>query len=422
MAERIISTKEKQLRNHKALATFFFVLMMVVYIMMVAIQKRHLLPGQLWPGYVRAFAEAAMVGALADWFAVTALFHHPMGLKIPHTNLIERKKRDIGDNLGRFVVDNFLTPTTLKPYIHKLEVASMAGRWLESDKNRRQILQETGTIFSDLIHQLDDEAIRAFLAAKGQDLLATVKMGPVLGSALDYLIDQGQQEQLLDFLLDKIKLYVAENEDMVRRRVKKESGILVPGFVDNMLANRITVGLANYLHEIQSDKNHLIRKEINGQLRTLATDLRAGVKWQADLEQLKSGLLSESQIHTYAGNFWQYIKALLLKELMFSDPLGTNLQRYLDKQLLGFAAKLQADSAMQLKIDQWVRYTAYRLALRNVDNAGLLISQTVGNWEGRQLSEKLELEVGKDLQFIRINGTVVGGLVGLLLYTITQFL
>lgn len=422
MQSEIQDLKKKQLKNHKRLATFFFVLMVVIYFLMVYLLKHA--PGA-WMGFVKAFAEAAMVGALADWFAVTALFHHPMGLKIPHTNLIERKKKDIGNNLGSFVVENFLNPSTLKPYINKIEVAGTAATWLESEKNRRLILSETAQMLLQLLEKTSDQDASRFIKEKGADLLSSFRIGPLLGNALDYLVDHGQHSELLDFLLDKIKVFVAENEDMVRKRVKKESGILVPGFVDNMLANRITVGLANYLHEIQQDPNHSIRQEITGQLYKLAGQLKEGTAWREDLEKLKAGLLHEDQLQKYAGNVWQFLKSTLQKELVFSGEEShqeTTLFRYLDKQILAFSNRLKSEAGLRLKIDSWVRFTAYRLALRNVDNAGKLISQTVGNWEGKELSEKLELEVGKDLQFIRINGTVVGGLVGLLIYTLTLLL
>lgn len=419
--DQAVLVKKKQLKKHKALATYFFIVMVLIYAVMVYLLKTH---AQSWMGYVKAFAEAAMVGALADWFAVTALFHHPLGLRIPHTNLIENKKQDIGNNLGSFVVENFLNPATLKPYFGRIQVAGYAADWLENEKNRKLVIAETSKMLQDLLAKTDDTTVSLFLAAKGKDLLQTVRMGPILGGALNYLVDQGEDERLLNFLLEKIKVYIADNEDMVRRRVKKESGILVPGFVDNMLANRITVGLANYLHEIQQDNQHQVRSEIKGQLQRLVADLKEErSNWKEDLDKLKAGLLSDTQLAQYAGNLWQYLKKVLEKELSGANEAGPSaLMRYVDKNILAFAGRLKTDATLRDKIDQWVRFTAYRLALRSTDQVGKMISQTVGNWEGKELSEKLELEVGKDLQFIRINGTLVGGLVGLLIYIITQLL
>lgn len=413
--------KLRQLKKHKTLATICLVCMALLYLCMVYLLKHR--PGA-WMGYVKAFAEAGVVGALADWFAVTALFHHPMGLKIPHTNLIERKKATIGNNLGGFVVDNFLTPMALRPYFEKLDVATMAGNYLAIENNRVQLIAEALKMAAELLEKTDDQAAARFLKNKGRDLLETVKLGPTLGGGLDLLLDQGQDQRLLNYLLDNLKHYIAENEDLVKDRVKKESGFLVPGFVDNMLANRITVGLANYIHEIHQTANHPLRQELRSRLRTLSADLKTGEKFEADLQQLKAGLLSETQLEGYAMMAWQYLKDMLLQEMNYDAALegSTKLSRYLDRQLVSLADHLKNDPKMAGKVNHWIRLNAYRLTLRNRARVGELISRTVGNWQGKDLSEKLELEVGKDLQFIRINGTIVGGLVGLLIYTITQFL
>ena len=414
-------TKFRQLKKHKTLATTCLVFMVLLYLAMVYLLKH---APAAWMGFVKAFAEAGVVGALADWFAVTALFHHPMGLKIPHTNLIERKKATIGNNLGGFVVDNFLTPMALRPYFEKLDVATMAGNYLAIENNRVQILSEVLKMATELLDKTDDQAAARFLKNKGQDLLDTIKLGPTLGSGLDLLLNQGQDQRLLNYLLDNLKHYIAENEDLVRGRVKKESGFLVPGFVDNMLANRITVGLANYIHEIHETPNHPLRQELRARRRTLSADLKNGDTFEADLQQLKAGMLSETQLEGYAMMTWQYLKDMLVQEMNYRpDPSGsTKLSRYLDRQLCSLSESLRNDPKMAGKVNHWIRLNAYRLTLRNRARVGELISRTVGNWQGKDLSEKLELEVGKDLQFIRINGTIVGGMVGLLIYTITQFL
>lgn len=414
-------TKELQLKKHKSLATFCLVLMAVIYLLMVFLMKR---TPQGWMGFVRAFAEAGVVGALADWFAVTALFHHPMGLPIPHTNLIERRKTAIGSNLGGFVVDNFLNPAALRPYFEKLDVATMAGNYLAASGNRSLLLEEIMKMATELLENTDDEAAAMFLKSKGQDLLEIVRLGPTLGSALDMLVAQGQDQRLMDYLLEKLKIYIAENEDLVRARVKKESGFLVPGFVDNMLANRITVGLANYVHEIHETPDHPLRKEIRGRLSALSSDLRHSDKYEADLRRLKAGLISPSQLQGYAMMAWQYLKDMLTQELSYHPQSGqtTKLSRYIDRQILELSDRLKTDTAMAEKVNNWTRLNAYRLTLRNRQRVGELISRTVGGWQGKDLSEKLELEVGKDLQFIRINGTVVGGLVGLAIYSLTLLL
>lgn len=373
----------------------------------------------VWMGYIKAFAEAAMVGALADWFAVTALFHHPMGLKIPHTNLIEKKKQDIGNNLGAFVVDNFLNPETIRPYIEQIDISVGLTKWLDKENNRQIIIEETSVILNKILEDVKDEDITRFIAKKGNELIHNIALNKVFATILQYLLERNEHEKVLSFLLEKIKYYIVENEETVRQRVKKESGFFVPGFVDNMLANRITVGIANFLHEVEENKDHRIRQEITEHLYKFSTQLKEENKWNEDFEKIKSGLLSPENLHQYANDIWQNIKTNILKELANKDTAFFN---YLNKTISGFALNLKKDEGLRNKINKQVKYNAYRLILKNKATVGSIISKTVGNWKGRELSEKLELEVGKDLQYIRINGTLVGGLVGLLIYSITQLL
>lgn len=408
--------KAQQLKNHKRLATGLFLLMVIVYALMTYLSRSN--PAH-WIGYIKAFAEAAMVGALADWFAVTALFHHPLGIPIPHTNLIEKSKKSIGDNLGSFVVSNFLTPQNIRPYIIRLSVSAYVGEWLESSKNKTLVIDEVIRLLKDIIRKLDDEAIAKFIAKKGTALIHEVKLSQVVANALQYFLERKEHEKLVTTLAEKIKTYISQNKDMVQDRVKEESYFFVPKFVDNKLASKITNGLVKYFEEIETDKNHKIRAEIAEQLARFVQDMRTQPKWEEEFNQLKSGLLSEENVAKYATDIWQTLKNTLVEELSATD---SGLVKYFTKTMDEMASSLKNDVVLRERIDKWIRLTAYKYILKNTENVGLLISNTVGNWQGRELSQKLELEVGKDLQFIRINGTLVGGLVGLLIYAITHLL
>jgi uncharacterized membrane-anchored protein YjiN (DUF445 family) len=408
--------KERQLRKHKSMATGLFLLMLVVYSLMTWWSSPD--PGH-WTGYVRAFSEAAMVGALADWFAVTALFHHPLGIPIPHTNLIEKSKKTIGDNLGSFVVSNFLTPQNIRPYIRKIGVSAYVADWLEKDRNKDVLITEVTWLLKDIVQKMDDSAVSGFIARKGKELIDQVPLHKVAASALQYFLDRGEQEQLITFLAGKIKVYISGNETMVQEKVKKESYFFIPKFIDNKLASKITHALIRYFQEIESDPSHKIRQEIAGQLYQLADEIRSQPKWEAEFNKLKSGLLSDENISKYASDIWMSLKLTLTEELSAPD---SGLKRYFRKTIRELSGSLRNDEALRQKIDGWIRLNGYRYILRNTEHVGLLISNTVGNWQGRELSRKLELEVGKDLQFIRINGTIVGGLVGLLIHTLTRLL
>lgn len=408
--------KAAQLRAFKRLATGLFLLMLAIYALSTWWARVY---PAAWIGYVRAFSEAAMVGALADWFAVTALFHHPLGLPIPHTNLIERGKQAIGNNLGSFVVGNFLTPATIRPYIGKITVSAPAAQWLSVDKNKRLLIAEGSKLVQDIINKMDDAAVTRFLARRGRGLLEELKLNSVAASALQYFLDKGGHQKLITLMAEKMQVFIRQNENIVRDRVKKESFFFIPSFVDNKLAAKITSGLADYLAEIAHDEDHRLRKELADQLYVFAERLRTDEALAAEFNQLSTHLLSPEKLEEYATSAWQSLKATLHREL---GSERSAFKKYLSRNIDELAQNLRENPALQNKIDSWVRHTAYKYILRNGAQVGALISNTVGNWQGKELSHKLELEVGKDLQYIRINGTLVGGLMGLFIYAITEWL
>lgn len=410
------SEKKIQLRNYKMLATGLFLLMAITFIIMTIIQKST--PSH-WVGYIRAFSEAAMVGALADWFAVTALFHHPMGLKIPHTNLIENSKVKIGDNLGNFVVDNFLAPENIRPYILKLKVSGFAGEWIGKEKNQDLFVNEASNILLDILLKLDDKEVVHFISNKVKDMTASLKVNKLLGNGLEYLIQKNDHESLITNLSGQIKTYILLNQQMVEERVEKESYFFVPKSVDRKISEKIVSGLSHYFEEIENDQQHPLRKEITSKLLVFADEIKTEAKWENEFDVIKNEFLNGEKLNEYASDIWLSIKDSLRTELTSEM---SSLKIYIKKNLSELSNNLQNDEVLQKKIDNWIRLTAYKYILKNTKEAGNLISNTVGNWEGKELSRKLELEVGKDLQFIRINGTIVGGLVGLLIYTVAQFL
>lgn len=406
--------KLRQLRNHKRLATGLFLVMVLVYALMVWLGRHH---SATWIGYVQAFAEAGMVGALADWFAVTALFHHPLGLKIPHTNLIERGKEAIGANLGDFVVSNFLNAGTIRPYIAKLKVSGFVASWLGRPKNTDLLITEGSRLALELLRKTDEKQVASFIAKRGGALLHELKLHALLSSALGYFLDRKSETELVTLLARKVSGFIQENETLVREKVKSESPFFVPGFVDRKLAEKITSGLATYFEEIAADPQHRIRQELRTQLYLFATQLRDEPRWEAELSNLSSAFLTEQKLTEYALAAWRSLKTTLELELEAPDSA---LARYLRRNIEEAQQRLEHDVTLQEKIDGWIRHTAYRLILRNAKQVSALISNTIGNWPGRELSRKLELEVGKDLQFIRINGTIVGGAVGLVIYAVTR--
>lgn len=407
--------KKIQLRKYKMFATGLFVLMAVIFVVMTILEKKN--PAH-WIGYIRAFAEAAMVGALADWFAVTALFNYPLGIKIPHTNLIENSKERIGDNLGNFVVENFLSPKNIRPYIQKIKISNFVGDWLGKERNQEVLMKEVSNIILDILHKLDDTAVVSFIGKKAKEMSDDLKINHIIGNGIEYILDKKDHQRFITNLSKQIKEYVLNNQEMVKQRVKSESYFLIPKFVDDGIADKITSGLSKYFEEVELDENHSLRAEITQKLYSFSKEIQTDEKWVEEFKAIKNDFLKEEKIQQYSKDIWLSIKKSLSSEL---EEEQSALKNYIQKNLAELSENLKTDEVFQNKIDHWIRATAYKYILKNTHQFGALISSTVGNWEGKELSAKMELEVGKDLQFIRVNGTLVGGLVGLIIYTVTNF-
>ena len=407
--------KKIQLRRYKMFATGLFVLMAIIFVLMTILEKNN--PAH-WIGYIRAFSEAAMVGALADWFAVTALFNYPLGIKIPHTNLIENSKEKIGDNLGNFVVDNFLSPQNIRPYIQKIKISNFVGDWLSKERNQENLMKEVSNIVLDILNKLDDQEVINFIGRKAKEMSDDLKINKIIGNGLEYILDKKDHQRFITNLSKQIKEYVLNNQEMVKERVKSESYFLIPKFVDNNIAEKITNGLSKYFEEVELEENHSLRKEITQKLYEFSTEIKTEEKWVEEFRTIKDDFLKDEKITQYSTDIWNSIKRSVSKEL---EDEHSALKNYLQKNLAELSENLKTDPIFQNKIDHWIQVTAYKYILKNTHQFGALISSTVGTWEGKDLSKKLELEVGKDLQFIRVNGTLVGGLVGLIIYTVSEF-
>ncbi|MGZ5211414.1 MAG: DUF445 domain-containing protein, partial [Kaistella sp.] len=371
--------KKIQLRKYKMFATGLFVLMAVIFIIMTVLEKRN--PAH-WIGFIRAFSEAAMVGALADWFAVTALFHHPLGLKIPHTNLIENSKERIGDNLGNFVVSNFLSPQNIRPYIQKLKISHFVGEWLSKPRNQENLVKELSNIVLDILHKLDDTAVENFIGKKAREMTDDLKINQIVGNGIEYVLDKQDHQKMITNLSKQIKDYVIANQDIVKARVKKESYFLIPKFVDDSIAEKITNGLSTFFEEVETDPDHSLRAEITQKLYHFSNEIMTEEKWETEFRSIKNDFLNEEKLRQYSKDIWSSIKKSLSNEL---EEENSALKIYIKRNLTELAANLQTDEKFQNKIDHWVRVTAYKYVLKNTHQAGNLISSTVGNWKGKEL-------------------------------------
>lgn len=407
--------KQKALRKHKAIATGLFFAMAILYIICVVSYKHY--PSLSWILYVKAFSEAAMVGALADWFAVTALFNHPLGLKIPHTNIIQKSQQSIGDNLGNFIVENFLNAQNIKPYISQIDVVQPLLEWLSSDTNKHYLAKEITKIGIELFEKIDDEDVTKIIAQQGQHIIKEIDLQSAAHSLLTYLADSKEIDQAVNSVGLKIIEFILSHKTFIEGKVKDNSYFFVPNFINNKLADKIEEGLIKFVTEIIEEEQHPTRLEIKAKIRGLAEDIRSKEEWQEKLEKLRDQLIAEDKMLHYAQKIWLNIK-LNIQDIILNkhDIIVIKIENYLGD----FSESLAQNQDRKTQINTWVQTKAYYYALKNSSKIADLVSNTVKNWDGKALSEKLELEVGKDLQYIRINGTIVGGLVGLIIYGVTN--
>jgi uncharacterized membrane-anchored protein YjiN (DUF445 family) len=261
------------------------------------------------------------------------------------------------------------------------------GEWLGKEKNQNILIRNISDIVLDILNKLDDSTVSQFISKKVSDMTDDIKLNKVVGNGIHYILEKNDHQRIITNLSKQIKDYIIENDEMIKERVKQGSYSFVPSFVDNKIADKIADGLSDFFREIEENSQHEVRALITQKIYEFSVDLKEDPKWEDEFKTIKNGLL----------------------------------KNYLYKKLDEFSQNLKTDENLQNKIDHWVRVTAYKYILKNTHQFGNLISTTVGNWQGKELSEKMELEVGKDLQFIRVNGTLVGGLVGLIIYTVANF-
>lgn len=409
----IMIDKKKQLLKHQAIATGLFVAMALLYIVMLYLQKQQT---QFWIGYVKAFSEAAMIGALADWFAVTALFRHPLGLKIPHTNLIENSQKSIGKNLGGFITENFLTPKNIRPYIERLDVTSFASDWIEKKENQATIENEVCQIIEHIITRIEEETLVKYLSQKAANAIHDIPLQNIASQGILYILEKKELERLFVLLTPQIHSYIDNNKEEIYQAIIDRKPIL--GLIGGKsITNQIITGLHSFLDDITESPNHKIKVEIYDKLANLAVEMNNSTEWKEKLNTILSPFLTADKIEKYAQDFYTSIKTNLLNQLKDNT---SSLRYYIRNGILDLKETLKNDKQLQHKINAAVRLSLYKLALKNAKEIGSIIENTVEQWDGKELSEKLELEVGKDLQYIRINGTLIGGLVGVLIYFITN--
>jgi uncharacterized membrane-anchored protein YjiN (DUF445 family) len=406
--------KQVQLDRMKRRATGLLVLMGAIFAAAWVLEARY-----PWLGYVRATAEAGMVGGVADWFAITALFRRPLNLPIPHTAIIPQRKDRIGRSLGNFVQNNFLSPEVLGAKLRAAQLSRRAAEWLRDPVHARLVVRQAAGAVRSATAVVRDDDVHAFLDRSVIEPLKQRPIAPVLASGLTLLTANDRHQQLLDRVVHGLARLLAENEELIRERVREESPWWMPGFVDDKLHQRIVDGIARTLYSVSADPDHPLRRQLDDLLTNWIDQLRQSPEMMAKAESLKHQVFDNPTSDRLTESLWRELKRVLDRQV---DAAEAGTPGGLERGLSALAGAALDDEALLAKLDEWVIGAVLRIVEQHRHEAGQLISATVGAWDPDETSRRIELQIGKDLQYIRINGTLVGGLVGLVLYTMTRLM
>ena len=368
-------------------------------------------------GYLQAAAEASMVGGLADWFAVTALFRHPLGLPIPHTAIIPRKKDQIGEGLAGFVSRHFLTETIVAERVAAARVPERLGDWLADPDHARRVAEELGSAVGGMAAVLRDDELRNAVATFADKRLRELDAAPLLARLLEAVCDAGQHQVLLTTALRGTMHFLDDNRAIFRQRLSEESPEWVPEWVDDRVFARGFTAVQAFLADLVVQPDHDLRRTFDVKLRDLALRLRTDPAQQAKVEQAKQQLLDHPKMHEWLSTLWINVKALVVNGA--ADP-DSDLRRWLESLTVRAGEVLRDDPAVRGKVDEALQRMTGHVVTHYAEDMAQVISATVERWDTAETSRRLELQVGRDLQFIRINGTVVGALAGLAIYAISQ--
>jgi len=368
---------------------------------------------------VRAASEAGMVGALADWFAVTALFRHPLGLPIPHTAIIRKKKDQLGESLGNFVRTNFLSPDTVVEKVNSAQISFRLGRWMADAGHAARVSEESSTILRAVIDALRDEDVEQVIDQTIVKRIAEPQWGPPIGRVLSELLAENRQAPLLDLLAERAHQWALGSQETLDRIVLRDAPSWAPKFASTLLSERIYRELVEFTWKIRSQPEHEVRLAANRFLEEFAEDLQSDPAMIAKAERIKAEIMGREEITGMARATWRAAKRLILDS---ADDPDSTLRRKFTENVQQLGQRLVSEPEMRLRIDGWVERGVRYLVSNYGSEIATLISDTVARWDADEASSKIELQAGRDLQFIRINGTVVGSLAGLVIYAASHLL
>ncbi|MFF0274734.1 MULTISPECIES: DUF445 domain-containing protein [unclassified Streptomyces] len=406
--------KSRGVRRMKTLATSLLLCVAVVYALATWAENAG---WGAWTGYVAAAAEAGMVGALADWFAVTALFRRPLGLPIPHTAIIPTKKDQLGASLGQFVGENFLSADVVRGRLAALGIGRRLGTWLADPAHADRVTAEAATALRGALTVLRDADVQAVVGEAITRRAESAEIAPGLGKTLERIVADGAHHRAVDLICTRGHDWLVTHGDSVMDAVQGGAPGWTPRFVDRRIGERVYKELLRFVTEMRDMPGHPARGAIDRFLTDFAADLQADTDTRARVERLKSDLLARPEVQDVIASAWSSVRNLIIAA---AEDDHSQLRLRARASLISLGNRLATDTRLQQKVEGWAEDAAAYVVTTYRGEITSLITDTVAGWDATQTSKKIEANIGRDLQFIRINGTVVGALAGLLIYTVSH--
>jgi uncharacterized membrane-anchored protein YjiN (DUF445 family) len=398
----------------KRRATYLLAGAAVVFVVARMLESRF----GFWMGALRATAEASLVGGLADWFAVTALFRHPLGIPIPHTAIVPRRKDRVGRTLGMFVQRNFMSRPVVEAKLRTLRVGERLAEWLSEPANARLIARQTITAVSSGVQTLDDSDIEPLVERSVASRVRAFRVAPVLARLMEVLTEGDRHQDLFEDFIRGAARTVDQNREVIRERIEKESPWWLPEAVDEKIYRKVLGSIERTLAEIEQDPDHPLRKRFDRSVREFMERLDSSPEMAAKIEHWKEELLATDTMKRFSSSLWTDSKAAIVRYADRADAVreGSAVER----GITAFAEHVKNDPVLLEKLNEAIVDVAIYLVERYQDDVGEFIAVTVASWDPEHTSRRVELAIGRDLQFIRINGTLVGGLAGLVLFLVSK--
>ncbi|MFG3128800.1 DUF445 domain-containing protein [Streptomyces tendae] len=408
--------KRRGVRRMKLTATGLLLFVALVYVLAEWASHRG---AGAWAGYVSAAAEAGMVGALADWFAVTALFRHPLGIPIPHTAIIPKKKDQLGVSLGEFVGENFLSEAVVRQRLRAVGIGSRLGAWLAVPEHADRVTAELSAALRGALTVLRDSDVQAVVGEAITRRADAQEIAPGIGKMLDRVVSDGGHKRAVDLIVSRAHDWLILHGDSVMDAVQGGAPGWTPRFVDRKIGDRVYKELLRFVTEMRDMPAHPARGALDRFLTDFAADLQSDTETRARVERLKTEVLGRGEVQDLIASAWTAVRSMIVSA---AEDERSELRLRVRASLLSLGSRMASDAKVQAKVDGWVEGAAVYVVTTYRKEITSLITDTVAGWDAEHTTKKIEANIGRDLQFIRINGTVVGSLAGLLIYTISRIL